>query len=138
MGALRIGTSGYSFADWVGPFYPPGTPKSGMLAVYVRQFPVVEVNSTYYRIPPARTFAQMEAKTPPDFEFIVKTFQDMTHKGSRDPEIYYEFHAALEPLRQAGKLKGLLAQFPWAFRHTKENLEHLTFLRRVLSDADEQ
>ena len=54
---ILIGTSGYSFADWVGPFYPPGTKKSEMLAYYSRHFPVSEINATYYRIPPPKTTA---------------------------------------------------------------------------------
>ncbi|MBI5836153.1 MAG: DUF72 domain-containing protein [Candidatus Eisenbacteria bacterium] len=129
-----VGTSGYSFADWLGPFYPSGTPKSAMLPHYARQFPVVEVNATYYRIPPPRTMEQMERKTPPGFEFMVKLHQDMTHRGSTDPSLYREFLAALEPLRESGKLKGLLAQFPWAFRYAPESLRHLDFLRNAFPD----
>ncbi|HVP38025.1 MAG TPA: DUF72 domain-containing protein [Candidatus Saccharimonadales bacterium] len=124
-----IGTSGYSFPDWVGPFYPAGTPRTAMLACYAERFPAVEVNATYYRIPPPRTLEQMEAKTPPAFEFMVKLFQGMTHEAATDPQLYRDFHAALEPLRRAGKLRGLLAQFPWAFRYGEEGLRHLEFLR---------
>ena len=46
-----LGTSGWSFPDWVGPFYPPGTERGKMLGLYVREFSAVEVTSTYYRIP---------------------------------------------------------------------------------------
>ncbi len=134
MGPILIGTSGYSFLDWVGPFYPPGTPRGGMLLYYAQRFPIVEVNSTYYRIPPPRTLEQMEAKTPPGFEFVVKLFQDMTHKGSTDPALYRDFHAALEPLRRAGKFRGLLAQFPWSFRNTEDSRKHLAFLRSAFPD----
>ena len=49
------GTSGYSFADWVGPFYPPGTRSSDMLGRYVEHFETVEINFTFYRVPTART-----------------------------------------------------------------------------------
>ena len=48
---VLVGTSGYSFRDWVGPFYPAKTPNTAFLEYYARQFPVVEVNSTYYRLP---------------------------------------------------------------------------------------
>jgi uncharacterized protein YecE (DUF72 family) len=105
-----------------------------MLGFYARHFPVVEVNSTYYRIPPPRTLEQMEAKTPPGFGFLVKLHQDMTHKGTTDPGPYRDFHAALEPLRRAGKLRGLLAQFPWAFRFGEDGLRHLAFLRGAFPD----
>src|SRR5262249_49105241 len=50
---LWIGTSGYSYPDWVGPFYPPGTRGGRMLAHYCRRFPLVELNFTFYRPPTA-------------------------------------------------------------------------------------
>ena len=70
---ILIGTSGYSFPDWVGNFYPLHIERSRMLDFYAKQFPAVEVNSTYYRIPPPSTMHAMERKTPPGFEFVVKT-----------------------------------------------------------------
>src|SRR5205823_667763 len=88
---ILIGTSGYSFADWVGPFYPPGTARGDFLDYYSGQFDAVEVNSTYYRIPHPRVIEQMEKKTPPGFHFMVKLNRAMTHDGSRDPELYRVF-----------------------------------------------
>ncbi len=129
---IVVGTSGYSFADWVGPFYPPGTRSGDFLAFYARHFEVVEVNSTYYRIPNPRVMALMEQKTPPGFRFVVKLNQAMTHEGAREPALYREFLGALEPLKDAGKYDGLLAQFPWAFRHGPEALAHLGALRERL------
>ena len=76
---IRIGTSGYSFDDWIGPFYPRGIQKNRMLDEYARHFGVVEINSSYYRIPGANMFARMERKTPDGFEFIVKLYKGMTH-----------------------------------------------------------
>ena len=58
-----IGTSGYSFADWVGNYYPEGTKSSGMLASYVQHFETVELNFTYYRMPNQRTLGAIAAKT---------------------------------------------------------------------------
>jgi uncharacterized protein YecE (DUF72 family) len=129
---IVIGTSGYSFADWVGPFYPPGTRSGDFLAYYARHFEAVEVNSTYYRIPNPRVIELMEKKTPPGFRFVVKLNQAMTHESSRDPALYREFLGALEPLKRAGKYDGLLAQFPWAFRRTPGSLAHLEALRALL------
>ena len=92
---VRIGTSGYSFADWVGPFYPKGTKSGDFLRYYAEHFDTVEVNATYYRIPPPRTLEQMERKTPDGFHFIVKLNQAMTHEQGADPALYRAFLAVL-------------------------------------------
>ena len=130
--AIWIGTSGYSFADWVGPFYPPGMKSGDFLAYYAQRFACVEVNATYYRIPPPRTLEQMERKTPDGFRFIVKLHQSMTHERSLEPALVRDFLAAIEPLKAAGKYHGLLAQFPWAFRRDTASKSHLERLREVL------
>jgi len=114
-----IGTSGYSFADWVGPFYPPGTRSGEFLSYYATQFGCVEVNSTYYGIPEPRVLAQMERKTPPGFRFIVKLNQAMTHEYATEPALYERFLEVVQPLKDAGKYHGLLAQFPWAFKPSR-------------------
>jgi uncharacterized protein YecE (DUF72 family) len=128
-GRIRLGTSGYSFADWVGPFYPEGTPRNRMLEEYVRHFDVVEINSSYYRIPDARMFERMEEKTPPGFEFIVKLYKGMTHEIEDDSAMYHSFAEAVVPLKDADKFGGYLAQFPWKFRNTPEARDHLARLR---------
>ena len=132
-GAVLVGTSGYSFPDWVGPFYPPGMKSGDFLRFYAERFPVVEVNSTYYRIPPPRTLEQMEKKTPPGFRFVVKLHQSMTHEGAEDPALYRQFLDVLEPLKAAGKFTALLAQFPWGFQRSPAQLEHLRVLRERLA-----
>lgn len=129
---ILIGTSGYSFADWVGPFYPQGMRSGDFLAYYSGQFEAVEVNSTYYRIPHPRVLEQMERKTPPGFRFVVKLNQAMTHELSRDPALYREFLTVLEPLKRAGKYDGLLAQFPWGFKRTPDHQRHLEAMRALL------
>jgi uncharacterized protein YecE (DUF72 family) len=129
---VLVGTSGYSFADWVGPFYPPGTRSSDFLRHYADHFPVVEVNATYYRIPEPQTMERMEKKTPPGFRFVVKLNQAMTHESSTEPSLYREFLEVLHPLKQAGKYDGVLAQFPWGFRRSAENVDHLSRLRERL------
>ncbi len=131
---IVIGTSGYSFADWVGPFYPPGTRAGDFLAFYARRFGAVEVNSTYYRVPPPRVLEQMERKTPAGFRFVVKVNQAMTHERAVEPALVRAFLAALEPLKAAGKYDGLLAQFPWSFRRNAENEAYLGALRESLPD----
>jgi uncharacterized protein YecE (DUF72 family) len=128
---VRIGTCGYSFRDWVGPFYPPGTPPSAMLPYYAARFPAVEVNVTYYRLPGPRVFEQIERKTPDGFEFFVKLQADLTHKRDRDPLHVEAFLEAVAPLQRAGKLQGALAQFPWSFRSNRENRDYLRWLGRA-------
>jgi uncharacterized protein YecE (DUF72 family) len=131
---IFIGTSGYSFADWVGPFYPPGTKSGDFLGYYSAHFNCVEVNSTYYGIPEPRVLANMERKTPDGFRFIVKLNQAMTHEYSADPALYAKFLDVLAPLKAAGKYHGLLAQFPWAFRRDEHAKAHLERLRSLLPD----
>lgn len=125
----RVGTSGYSFKDWVGPFYPHGTRPEQQLEHYTRYFDCLELNVTYYRIPDAKLLAGLERRTPPGFEFMVKLPGDVTHKRHTDPALDASFHAALEPLREADKLRGLLAQFPYSFHNTQENRAYLARLR---------
>jgi uncharacterized protein YecE (DUF72 family) len=129
-----IGTSGYSFADWVGPFYPPRTKSADFLGYYATQFGCVEVNSTYSGIPEPRVLANMERKTPDAFRFIVKLNQAMTHEYSTEPALYSKFLEVLQPLKAAGKYHGLLAQFPWAFRRDDRAKAHLERLRERLPD----
>jgi len=129
-----IGTSGYSFADWVGPFYPPGTKSADFLGHYATRFNCVEVNSTYYGIPEPRVLANMEKKTPAGFRFIVKLNQAMTHEYATDAALYDKFLGAVQPLKDAGKYHGLLAQFPWAFRRDERSKAHLERMRALLPD----
>jgi uncharacterized protein YecE (DUF72 family) len=118
-----IGTSGYSFADWVGTFYPPDVTRRDMFAHYARAFSAVELNFTYYRMPTARTLEALARKSPAGFTFWVKANQELTHKGNRS--ISGEFIEGLSPLRDARKLAGVLMQFPQSFHRTGENRKYL-------------
>jgi uncharacterized protein YecE (DUF72 family) len=118
-----VGTSGYSFEDWVGTFYPPGTRKQDMFARYVQVFPAVELNFTYYRMPTQRTLEALARRSPADFTFWVKANQELTHKHNR--AVAGEFIDGLQPLRDAGKLAGVLMQFPQSFHRTVENRKYL-------------
>lgn len=126
---IHIGTSGYSFRDWIGPFYPPGTRSTDMLRHYARRFGTVEINATYYRLPPPATFAQMAERTPPDFRFTVKLPKEITHDRTLELGTYDAFLRAIAPLDAAGKFHGALAQFPFAFRASSENRDFLHILR---------
>jgi uncharacterized protein YecE (DUF72 family) len=124
--AFVVGTSGWSFLDWVGEFYPPGTRKSEMFGSYVQAFRSVEVNYTYYRMPSGRTMDALARKSPPGFDFWVKAHQSMTHQN----EIagVGEFLQALDPLAGMDKLAGVLLQFPQRFHRTRDNRTYLARL----------
>ncbi|MGC9455777.1 MAG: DUF72 domain-containing protein [Phycisphaerae bacterium] len=122
-GKYRVGTSGYSFADWVGNFYPSGTQSREMFDIYVKHFNVVELNFTYYRMPSARTLASLERRSGDGFEFWVKANSRTTHEQDRTAAD--EFINNLSPLRDSGKLAGVLLQFPQSFHRTAENRKYL-------------
>jgi len=125
---VTIGTSGYSYADWKGSFYPEDIRNPQMLPYYAEQFDTVELNFTYYAIPKPKTLERMVAVTPDRFEFWAKLHQTMTHQ--RDRTQVEAFQAAIEPARQAGKLAGLLAQFPYSFKNTEDNRRYLGWLAK--------
>lgn len=131
---IWIGTSGYSFDDWGGTFYPRGVKPGERLNYYATRFKAVEVNSTYYRLPPPVVLAQMERKTPPGFRFVVKMHQDVTHKRSADDAHFRSFLDVIRPLEDAGKFYGALAQFPFSFRCTRAAVGHLDMIRERMGD----
>ena len=69
---LHVGTSGYSYAEWKGNFYPDGMPASKMLAFYAGQFDTVEINATFYRMPQPSMFEKWMAQVPESFLFALK------------------------------------------------------------------
>ena len=97
-------------------------------------FASVEVNSTYYGIPRPGTMELLDRRTPDEFAFMVKAHQSMTHdKAGPSPEQLAAFRECLAPLRAAGKLRGILLQFPWAFRPTQGARRRLEGLHEALS-----
>jgi uncharacterized protein YecE (DUF72 family) len=138
MGNILIGTSGFSYDDWLGPFYPEGLAPAAMLPFYAKNFKTVEINFTYYQMPGSQSISGLERKTPAGFTFCLKAHKSMTHEISRDPaeagEIFHRFRQALFPLVDAGKLGCVLLQFPWGFKYSHENLEYLCFAREALGD----
>jgi uncharacterized protein YecE (DUF72 family) len=77
---VRIGTQGWNYAAWVGPFYPERTPASAFLTQYARAFDTVEVDSTFYAIPPARVVRQWADRVPDGFVFATKLPREITHE----------------------------------------------------------
>lgn len=104
---IAIGTCGFSYKDWVGPVYPLGTKSAEMLELYAREFPTVEIDATYYRVPGIATFESMARRTPEGFRFAAKLPGTGTHlpdAGSRKVhEDVLHFRENLSPLIDAGK-----------------------------------
>ncbi|MBV9470584.1 MAG: DUF72 domain-containing protein [Abitibacteriaceae bacterium] len=119
---IRIGTSGWHYGHWLGPFYPADLPTAQMLTHYLRYFDTVEINNSFYRLPELTTFENWREATPENFCFAVKASRYLTHmKKLKDPE------RGLENLmpRVAGlgeKLGPILFQLP---PHWHVNVERL-------------
>ncbi len=79
MGAVHVGTSGWSYPHWAGRFYPEDLPQRRWLAFYARHFATVEINNAFYRLPSPDTFAAWARQTPPGFLFAVKASRYITH-----------------------------------------------------------
>jgi uncharacterized protein YecE (DUF72 family) len=120
---IIVGTSGYQYKDWVGPFYPEGTKPDGMLSEYAKRFAAVEINFTYYGMPRAKQMEGMADRTPEGFEFVVKAHKTTTHEGSLDD--IPAFMDAMRPLEERGRFSGVLCQFPWGFKNTRDSRAHL-------------
>lgn len=131
---ILIGTSGFSYKDWVGPYYPEKLPQKDWLAFYAREFKTSELNFTYYRLPDARTLERMAAKVPADFFFTLKASSELTHERTDNKAAFAQFVAALAPLIEADKFGCVLAQFPYSFHATGANRDYLRFLREHLGD----
>lgn len=125
---IYVGTAGFKYADWKGPFYPTDIKDEDLLPYYTTHFPVVELDFTYYRMPTARTMAGLERKTLDGFRFCVKANRLMTHERPAEPELqaaFGQFASALAPLAEAGKLCCVLAQFPWSFKPSPPTLDYV-------------
>lgn len=130
---IRVGTSGFSFEDWRGKFYPEAVDKGKMLDFYAQYFPTVEINSTYYRIPHPAVMSNLVKKVPQGFDFIVKVPQSFTHGRQDVDDDLAKFLQAIEPMDETGKLSGLLAQFPYSFKFGPESLEYLSLLNNAIA-----
>lgn len=126
-----VGTSGYSYADWVGPFYPAGLRPNQMLRHYSGHFPVVELNFSFYRVPTAAMLARLAGQTPAGFRFVVKLPRTLSH--DEDPRDLEAFREAVEELRTRGRLLGLLCQLPQATHYDDRHLAWLDWLGRELA-----
>lgn len=129
---IYVGTSGYSYKDWIGPFYPEDAKAGDMLGIYSEHFDFTEINSTYYKIPNAFMFYNMQKKTGDGFVFTVKLHQSMTHSRDASDKDYESFLEAVDVLQQVRKLGCLVSQFPYSFHYSSENMEYIKRLRERL------
>jgi uncharacterized protein YecE (DUF72 family) len=77
---IRVGTSGYSYKEWKGTFYPDDLPAAKMLPFYGARFDSVEINNTFYRMPDAKMVAKWGQQVPDGFTFVLKAPQRITHQ----------------------------------------------------------
>ncbi len=87
-GTIHLGTQGWNYSAWVGPFYPEGTRPQDYLSLYARAFETVEVDSTFYAVPPEKTVRGWAGRVPERFTFALKMPREVTHerqlRGCRD------------------------------------------------------
>lgn len=128
---IRIGTSGWIYNHWRGLFYPADLPSSKWFSHYARYFDTVEINNTFYRLPPAATFDAWQRQAPPSFLYAVKANRFLTHmkklQGPMEP-----IERLLSHVRRLGALLGpILYQLP---PHWRKDLRRLAEFFAVLPD----
>jgi len=113
---LHVGTSGFSYKEWKGSFYPEDLPAKSMLHYYAERFGTVEINNSFYRMPKASVLESWAGEVPADFRFVLKAPQRITHfkrlKEADEPVAYF-----LDVIAALGERLGpLLFQLPPNFK----------------------
>jgi uncharacterized protein YecE (DUF72 family) len=102
---MIVGTSGYSYKEWKGIFYPEDLPAAKMLPFYAQHFGAVEINNTFYRMPEAKTLAKWRGEVPDGFTFVLKAPQRITHQKrlvAAGEDVAFLFEAAQSLLEKLG------------------------------------
>lgn len=132
---ILVGTSGYSYKDWVGTVYPDGTAPKDYLKVYETLFNFTELNFSYYKFPSASTLERLAHSTKDDFMFAIKAHRSITHEITSDYKIDVEkFIEAVKPLEYHSKLAAILVQFPYSFHYTPKRRKYLGELCELFGD----
>ena len=121
---ILVGTSGWSYKEWKGSFYPPKLPAEEMLRFYGDRFPTVEVNNSFYRIPAERVLATWAEQVPEAFRFVLKASRRVTHNSrlkDEDGSLAY-FLQAVNPL--GNRLGATLFQLPPTFKKDVDRLRN--------------
>jgi uncharacterized protein YecE (DUF72 family) len=133
---VRFGVAGWSYPDWEGRVYPRGA--GDRLAYVAAYFDTVEINSSFYRIPNPKDTKSWAGRVSgnPRFSFTVKLFQGFTHRegNSISENDATQFKKALTPLREAGRLGAVLAQFPWSFKNSPDSGKKLAALMEMFRE----
>ena len=132
MRCIWIGTSGWIYKHWAATFYPDDLTKGGELEHYAKEFPTVEINATFYRLPPENMVKGWRRKAPEGFIYAVKGSRYITHiKKLKDPEEGLKnYFDRLKPLKE--KMGPILWQLGPNFHRTEENIERLDHFLKVL------
>ena len=130
---LLAGTSGFSYKEWLGEFYPEKTPPKGMLAFYATKLPIVEINNTFYRMPNPEAIQGWRSQVPDSFRFTIKAPRRISHL-KRLKDCGSEIRALLAALRCLDEALGsVLVQLP---PHAKADVGALTgFLAELPVDC---
>jgi len=119
---VHIGTSGWHYKQWIGPFYPEKLPKKDMLKYYVQFFSTTEINNSFYKLPDKNTFQNWAEQVPENFTFSVKASRYITHmkklKNSR--ESLNRFMEGIKPI--GNHLGPILFQLPPRWRCNPQRL----------------
>jgi len=122
-GKLFLGTQGFSFSDWVGPFYPAGTNRRAYLEEYALRLPIVEIDSTFYGVPRATTVQGWRERMPERFKFAAKFPKLITHEKKLD-RAQGDAEAFIGVMQALGdKLAVLILQF--AYNFTPDHFDRL-------------
>ncbi len=128
---ILTGTSGYSYKEWKGPFYPEDLPASKFLEYYATRLPAVEINNTFYRMPKPEVLGKWADQTGPDFRFVLKASRRITH-FKRLKEVEDEALYLLQTASELGERLGVIFfQLPPNF---KQDLDRLNTFLDVLPD----
>lgn len=130
MADFYIGTSGFSYDDWKGAFYPPGMTGKKFLEFYADNYNALELNFSYYRMPEEGQARQMLAKSGERLQFIIKAHREMTHDISERSlgESVPLFLKGISPFITSDRLGGILLQFPQSFHYAAEERIYLKSL----------
>lgn len=121
---LTTGTSGFSYKEWKGPFYPEELAADRMLAFYGERLGGVEINNTFYRLPKASVLESWAAEVPEEFRFSIKASRKITHFARLKPEAADATGYLVETVATLGpRLGALLFQLPPTFKADAERLE---------------
>ena len=129
---ILVGTSGFQYRDWVPVFYPRNLDAGSWLSYYSRQFDCCELGFTYYRIPEVLTIKEIIEETRGGLPLVFRVPYRLSEEYPDNSDLARRFAAALWPLKDAGQLAGVLAQFPPGFEFMRDNFERLCRLRDSL------